>query len=102
LPRSAWVLSSTRVKSRRASNNPGWIQRQAGRTGGRRGLARSTAAAVLVKRAFGPAALHPVEEQLVLAQPLAGLQDRDRASRQAPASLAHGGPAASTAGNGRP
>jgi hypothetical protein len=55
--------------------------------GGRRGLARSTAAAVLVNRAFGPAALHPVEEQLVLAQPLAGLQDRDRASRQAPREL---------------
>ena len=47
----------------------------------RRRFARSAPSAVLTGRPLGPAALHPVEEQLVAAE-CSGLQNRDRSSRQ--------------------
>jgi hypothetical protein len=49
---------------------------------------RGAATAVLVHRAVGTADLHPVEEQLVIAQAPAALQDRDRAARKAAGELA--------------
>jgi hypothetical protein len=51
------------------------------RGGRRRRFARSAPPAGLTGRPLGPAALHPVEEQLVAAE-RAGLQNRDRSSRQ--------------------
>ena len=47
----------------------------------RRRFARSAPPAVLTGRPLGPAALHPAGEQLVAAE-RAGLQNRDRSSRQ--------------------
>jgi hypothetical protein len=85
--RAASLPSSKRVKVL-AGFEQSWLEPSDGGTWGgrRRRFARSAPPVVLTGRPLGPAALHSVEEQLVAAE-RAGLQNRDRSSRQAAGEL---------------